>query len=120
MYFTGECFPTCLGCSGGSGADAAFACYECRKNSYRDNSGTCICHPDWAVSMDCTVFDGDCDSKCLDGLCSGPYAYQCTKCTENAHRDSYGRCVCDDYWSGPNCDLYQGRCHCSCATCVGP
>ena len=63
------------------------------------------------------MYGNFCSAKCLD--CIGPTDFDCTKCVENALRDSTGRCVCMEGWKGDKCGDEIITCHSSCASCDG-
>ena len=65
-----------------------------------------------------------CDARCAGG-CSGPSNFDCVACAVHATINPYGACVCDDYWHGTDCSLYDQYldCHPLCDPlkgCTGP
>jgi hypothetical protein len=46
-----------------------------------------------------------CDPRCNG--CRGTGADRCITCVNNAHFDSRGFCVCDEYWRGESCSIYD-------------
>jgi hypothetical protein len=82
--------------------------------------GMCVCDSFW-YGEECDKFGGYCSPICeAKHGCKGPHESDCIECVENASRDAYGNCVCDPYWSGPDCSTFAGSCHPSCGSCRGP
>ena len=117
--YTGKCHELCDGeCFGPSATD----CVQCVPHSVRDFNGTCICEDYW-TGDDCSVrlYLGTCSPKCNQIYgCTGPEAQDCVRCVDNASRDAYGHCTCDDGWINENCNFYSNSCHPKCNGCTGP
>lgn len=108
-----------------------------------NDDGSCSCDEGW-TGQHCEFYGGECDGKCIN--CSGPSAYECIKCTYNAHRDyiagadeashgtlyndwvqtgwpydqTAGSCICNDGWSGDTCEDYIGECAPTCKILMEP
>ena len=67
----------------------------------------------------------ECHPICYGG-CNGSTALDCIDCVPNAHRDSFGYCVCNQNFLGEKCEMYfpekyTGECHPRCEPpCDGP
>lgn len=49
----------------------------------------------------------------------GTSAHDCIDCVDHASWHQ-GECICDVFWSGETCDVYQGPCDDRCIGCTGP
>jgi hypothetical protein len=67
---------------------------------------------------------GYCSPKCslIPGYCTGRTASDCSVCTTHAAKNTDGVCVCEDYWSGPDCSVRAEYATCAevCSGCRGP
>jgi hypothetical protein len=123
--WSGPCAAACLGCFGPT-ADQCVVCIEHAEVS----GGYCQCLPDWGVAANCSVYVGTCDRRCSGvfgnqtrpNTCYGPSNSDCFACSEHAHYDHIsGACVCDDFWSGVDCSIWEGPCDARCTgLCLGP
>lgn len=82
--------------------------------------GQCFCD-DYYKGEDCKNYIGSCHPNCYKaGGCTGPGPNDCMSCPQHSVRDMYGKCVCDPYWSGKDCNMYSGPCDPRCNGCHGP
>jgi hypothetical protein len=88
----------------------------CKRTQKRKRSMYLQRRLDWCAN--CSVWTGDRHNRC-NGFCSGPSAYNCSKCNTHAHRKDYGECVCDRNWDGSDCSDYTGLCYHTCVGCTG-
>ena len=97
-----QCDPKCYGgCKGPSSYD----CNYCINRAHRTYSGECICDDNWS-GPDCSIFTdeyNECHARCVK--CTSPSAFECTECVEHAHLNDYGSCICNEGWSGLDCEL---------------
>ena len=121
FIYQGLCDPICQGCNGPN----ADNCVDCVEHAFTDMYGFCVCEHYWS-GRDCGtyVYTGRCHVKC-NGDCVGPNATDCVDCVPNAYRNENGECICEDSWTGEDCQLknYVGRCNDLCDgrhSCFGP
>ena len=127
--YAADCHPVCIGgCKGPSASD----CNRCNDNAYQ-YKGYCRCKNEF-YGYDCSqkfsdrisYYTGRCSPSC-NGKCYGPDPSECDDCTQNAHKDYWGFCVCDENYYGYDCSqtghpgqYYQGTCHVACdGPCYG-
>jgi hypothetical protein len=127
QYYTGQCSPLCQdGCTGPEASD----CMSCVKNAHRNPYGVCACNKNYYGDT-CEffyigkVFDKSCHPRCRG--CIGQDLKDCIECIENAHKDIYGYCMCDEGFYGSSCmaqnhfGFYDGPCDTFCDNgCTGP
>jgi len=78
----------------------------------------CVCEDGWSGEL-CDSYNDACDDIC--NFCYGPTDYDCMECVENAHRNEWGQCVCNNYWSGSDCTTFdEDYCSPVCDGCTGP
>ena len=120
LEYNGPCDHRCkFGCHGPTDYD----CEACVDNAewtvslYEEEH--CECKDGW-TDEDCSVWRGVCSDKCMQ--CTGPTAFDCVHCTQNAFRVQ-GECTCQPGWESEdnteNCMKEVIICHVSCSTCNG-
>ena len=91
--WAGSCHENCHGCI----TEEIDHCVMCIANAERNELGQCVCQAGWEAPT-CSSFIGTCSNLCDQDavpICTGHFSDDCTACTVNAHRDSFGSCTCD-------------------------